>query len=78
MLISQTEKIFKKNLIILREKKGVSIYRAALDSKIDKAYYYRLEDRKRHIEPKFETLEKLSLYFNIPVYKLFMDEVTES
>lgn len=69
--MTKTEIIFKNNLIFLRTQREISAYRVATDLKIDKGYYYRLENMNKSQSPTYELLEKLADYYGLEVYELF-------
>lgn len=70
--MTNTELTFKKNLIKMRESKGISRYRLAILLKIDKGYYYRMEDFSKSQSPTYDMLEKIADFYDVPVYRLFM------
>lgn len=69
--ISNTEKILKENLKKVRINSGKTGYAIAKELKLQSGYYYRLEDPENHVQPRYETLEKIAALANIEVYQLF-------
>lgn len=72
--MTETEKIFKRNLISLREGRGLSKYAAANFMKIGMTYYRGLEDMSKHKSPSYELLEKIARFYEIEVYELFKEK----
>lgn len=73
--MTETEKLFKQNLCILRESKGLSRYNICTVLKIDNSYYNRLENLERSVSPTFELLEKIADFYNIKVCDLFCEDI---
>lgn len=71
-MLTKTELNFKQNLRNLRAASNKSAYAIAQELGIDKAYYYRLENDAIHMHPSYDTLEKISDLYKIPVYQLFI------
>lgn len=69
--ITETERILKTNLTLLRKAKGLTKKIVATDLNIDYSYLHRLENLERTNNPSYEILEKFATYFNVPVYYLF-------
>ena len=73
--MTETEKAFKKNLVKLRESKGLSRYNISTILKIDYSYYNRLENMDKSTSPSFELLEKIANYYELRVADLFSEEI---
>lgn len=60
-----------KNIVYLREKKGISKYRLAEDLYISHSYVAKLE---KGIEgnPSMEIIDLLAAYFGVETYELFI------
>lgn len=77
MALTKTELTLKNNLKYLRELSNLSIRQLAKIIEIDYSYYYRIENPERTVAPRFQTLEKIAEYYNIPVYCLFHDNLSQ-
>lgn len=74
--VTQTEIIFKHNLKKLRKSLPGCLNKSDTARKIgiSPPYYINLESEKVSRLPSFEILEKISTFYDIPVYKLFYFE----
>ena len=71
--MTKTEKIFKDNLVRLREEKGISKYAVAKETDIDVSYYNKLENQQKETLPRYAILEKIAHFYDIKVYVLFKE-----
>lgn len=69
--MTETEKIFKQNLIYLREKHQISGYRVAKETGINSTYYYRLESFEKKQSLNYDVVERLAKFYDIEPYELF-------
>lgn len=71
--ITDTELIFKENLVMLRKAQPGCLTKKDIADKLKmSATYYRdLENPTVHKTPSFEVLESIALYYNVEVYQLF-------
>jgi len=69
--MTETEKILKKNLILLREGKGLTRYQLAKEMQVNRTYYYKMERMDISQSPTYNMLEKIANFYNIEVYELF-------
>lgn len=72
--MTRTEKIFKKNIIRLRESRGLTRYKVASLLNMNRPYYYNMENMEKKQSPTYETLEKIAVFYKVEVYELFMEE----
>lgn len=68
---TETEMIFRKNIIYLREKSGLTRHAIAKELRMNQAYYYKLEDLKAPMNPTFEYMENIAQAYNLEVWQLF-------
>ncbi|MBA4688599.1 MAG: helix-turn-helix transcriptional regulator [Candidatus Galacturonibacter soehngenii] len=71
--ITYTELIFKKNIKNLRKSLPGCLSKADVAKKIgiSASYYRNIENENISKYPSFEVLEKISDFYNVPVWKLF-------
>lgn len=69
---TETEMIFRKNLIYLREKNGHTKYSLSKSLNMSQAYYYKMEDLSTPLKPSFKAMEIIANYYNLEVYQLFI------
>lgn len=70
-VITETELIFRKNLIYLREQMGLTRCAFVREMKLAQAYYYKVENLSISVNVTFDYMEKIARLHNIPVWKLF-------
>lgn len=71
--VTETEIVFRRNLLLLIDKTGKKRGQIAVEMGIDKAQFYKiLASKPGTLNPTFPTMEKIAKYFNINVYELFI------
>lgn len=68
--LTPSEVDFKKNLAFLRGLTGLTKNQLIIYLDVDRSYYYKLEDFKKHMSPSFEWFEILADFYGLDVYML--------
>lgn len=68
---TETEMIFRRNIIYLREKSGLTRHATARKLRMNQAYYYKPEDLKVPMNPTFVYMENIAQAYNLEVWQLF-------